>query len=313
MQLTFRSGVDELIWAMTTTRPNLAIASVKLSQANCCPHKILYHGLKHALKYLYSTKDEGIHFWHTSPRPEFYKGPTPTINSNWQDLLLNNRPQHEATVAHAFANSDWETCVKTRCSFGGTVIHLVGGTIAYKSKFQPTVAESSTEAEFVAAYDTGKMILYIRSVLWDLDIPQKAATVLHEDNNACTAMDNAPKPTPCMRHMDIKNFSLCQWVDRDLMHLERIDSTINMADHLTKGLQQVLFHRHMDFLLGHVPPKYSLVYVLLIRTYTDNFVDVKQIAPGSYTTPITARAARTHAPYHADYAGNPWLIVLYHG
>ena len=31
MQLTYRCGVGELIWAMTTTHPDLAYASVKLS------------------------------------------------------------------------------------------------------------------------------------------------------------------------------------------------------------------------------------------------------------------------------------------
>jgi hypothetical protein len=40
-----------------------------------------------------------------------------------------------------------------------------GGTIAYKTKFQPTVAGSTTEAEFMATYDTGKMILFIQSIL----------------------------------------------------------------------------------------------------------------------------------------------------
>jgi hypothetical protein len=48
----------------------------------------------------------------------------------------------------------------------------------------------------MAAYDTGKMILFVHSILWDLDIPQKAATVLYGDNDACTAMGNAQKPTP---------------------------------------------------------------------------------------------------------------------
>jgi hypothetical protein len=83
--------------------------------------------------------------------------------------------------------------VKTRCSFGGAVICLAGSTIAYKSKFQPTVAGSLTEAEFMAAYDTGKMILFVRSVRWDLGIPQEAASILYEDNKACTAMGNAQK------------------------------------------------------------------------------------------------------------------------
>jgi hypothetical protein len=48
----------------------------------------------------------------------------------------------------------------------------------------------------MAAYDIGKMILFVRSVLWDLGIPQEAATVIYEDNDACTAMGNAQKPAP---------------------------------------------------------------------------------------------------------------------
>jgi hypothetical protein len=46
MQLNYCAGVGKLIWAMTTCRPDLAFASVKLSQSNLCPHKIHYHGLK---------------------------------------------------------------------------------------------------------------------------------------------------------------------------------------------------------------------------------------------------------------------------
>jgi hypothetical protein len=75
------------------------------------------------------------------------------------------------------------TCVKTRRSFGGAVICLTGGTIAYKSKFQVTVAGSSTDNEFMAVYDTGKLILFVCSVLWDLGIPQEAVTILYKDNN----------------------------------------------------------------------------------------------------------------------------------
>ena len=163
MELTYRAGVGELIWAMTTTRPDLAFASVKLSQANYAPAATHFHGLKHALKYLYSTKDDGIYFWRTAHQNELQLGPPPPISSNKQDLLMSApRPEHAANIAHAYADSDWGTCVKTRRSFGGSVIRLAGGTIAYKSKFQPTVAGSSTEAEFMAAYDTGKMILFIR-------------------------------------------------------------------------------------------------------------------------------------------------------
>eukprot|EP00970_Alexandrium_tamarense_P016383 scaffold6418_cov269-Alexandrium_tamarense.AAC.1 len=70
---------------------------------------------------------------------------------------------------------------------------------------------SSTEAEFMAASDGGKMSLYIRSVLYDLGIPQWAAHELYEDNDACNAMANAGKPTTRTRHMDIRYHALRDW------------------------------------------------------------------------------------------------------
>ncbi len=140
MQLSYRAGVGELIWAMTTCHPDVAFVSVKLSQSNSCPHKIHYHGLKHALKYLYTTRDDGIYFWRPSPRLDLKEGPLPPIHSNKANLLLDDRPEHDAKVAHAYADSDWATCVKTRRLFGGSCICLAGGTVAYKTKFQPMVA-----------------------------------------------------------------------------------------------------------------------------------------------------------------------------
>ncbi len=185
--------------------------------------------------------------------------------------------------------------------------------MAYKTQFQPTVAGSSTEVENMLAYYTGKMILFVRSLLWDLGIPQDAATLLYEDNDACTAMANAQKPTPQTRHMDIKYFSLSEWVERDLMLLEHINTSINLADHFTKGLQTALFHCHADFILGHIPLAYSPVYRSIIGSYARNYAYLDNFVPSSFTTPITAAAAQVHAPILSDYADNPWIPILGHG
>jgi hypothetical protein len=110
MGLSYCSGVGKLIWAMMTCWPDLAFASVKLSQANACPHDHHFHGVKHCLKYLYNR----IYFWHTALCIEFKEGPIPRINSNKQDFLLDECPEYEANVLHAYADSDWATCVNTR-------------------------------------------------------------------------------------------------------------------------------------------------------------------------------------------------------
>jgi hypothetical protein len=156
------------------------------------------------------------------------------------------------------------------------------------------------------------MSLFIRSVLWDLDIPQETATIAYEDNDGCTAMGNAQKPTARTRHIDIKYFALCDWVERNLIRLECIDTSINISDHLMKAFSRILFHRHADYLLGHIPPKYSPVYHHAISTYTDNNEDYDRYVPDSFTTPTTAAAARVFAPLSVNIRGNPWLRILWH-
>ena len=126
-------------------------------------------------------------------------------------------------------------------------------------------------------------------------------------------MGNDQKPTSRTRHIDIKYFSLCKWVEPDLILLDRIDTSIKMSDHLTKSLQPLLFHRHADFLLGHIPPSYSPIYSTLVGTYMNHTINVDKFIPHSYTTPCTAAAARVHAPHRDDYASSPWLYILGHG
>jgi hypothetical protein len=220
MQLKYRAGVGELIWAMTTCRPDIAFTSIKLSQSISAPAKHHYHSLKHAIRYVYIIRNDGIYFWRTTPCMDLPDGPLPPVNSNHNDLLLDNRPNHDATITVAYGDSDWATCVKTHRSFSGICIQLAGGTIAYKTKFQPTVALSSTEAEFMAACDVGRMSLFMCSILWDLDIPQEAVTITYEDNDGCTAMGDAQKPTARTRQINIKYFALCDWVERGLLRLE---------------------------------------------------------------------------------------------
>jgi hypothetical protein len=44
-----------------------------------------------------------------------------------------------------------------------------------------------------------------------------------------------------MQHIDTKYFSLCDWVERDLIILEQIDTPINIANHLTPKFYRAFF------------------------------------------------------------------------
>jgi hypothetical protein len=67
MQIKYKGGIGELIWAMTTCRHNITFTSTKLSQSNSALAKHHYHSLKHAICYLYITLNDGVYFWHTNP------------------------------------------------------------------------------------------------------------------------------------------------------------------------------------------------------------------------------------------------------
>ena len=128
------------------------------------------------LKYLYQTRADSIYYWRATPNMLLPKFPPPPILSNAHDLLLDDHPIHAANDLHAYMDSEWATCPKTHRSIGGVNLRLTGNTIAHKSKLQPTVAQSSTDAEYIEAADCGKMILFYRSILWDLGVPQCTAT-----------------------------------------------------------------------------------------------------------------------------------------
>ncbi|KAL7523114.1 hypothetical protein ACHAWF_000378, partial [Thalassiosira exigua] len=173
---------------------------------------------------------------------------------------MDGRPNHDALELHAYMDSGWAACPRTRRSFGGRVLFVAGGPSHYRACLQPTVSDSSTMAELIETSSTGKGILFVRSVMYDLGIPQGAATLAYKDNDATTAVANSEKPTSRRRHVDIRYFALCEWVERDLMKLERIDTSQNISYNLTKQLGTVLFYRHTDYIMGRVPPKYSVCY-----------------------------------------------------
>ena len=73
----------------------------------------------------------------------------------------------------------------------GISIKIAGVCVYYKIRYQPTISLSSTEAEFIAACDAAKVILYIRLILEDIGVPQEKATNLYEDNQGALLMANS--------------------------------------------------------------------------------------------------------------------------
>jgi len=131
---------------------------------------------------------------------------------------------------------------------------FAGAVVAYKTINQNYIAISSTESELYALAETGKMMLYIRSILDDLDVKQSPTSIIYEDNQGCIHITEARKPTKRTRHIDIRNFVILDWIERDLMEVKKIPIADNASDTLTKALPRITFHRHNDTLMGRRDP-----------------------------------------------------------
>ena len=103
-------------------------------------------------------------------------------DGNYDDTQVPTRQQHNITKLTGAVDSDHAGDMKHRKSVTGIAVKLAGGAVLYKTAYQQVIAHSSTEAEFVAACDGGKYILYLRSLLEEIGLQQEDATILYEDN-----------------------------------------------------------------------------------------------------------------------------------
>ena len=256
---SYRQAIGELIYALVTCRPDISFAAIKLSQYSASPALCHFNAVKDIFRFLKATKDDGIYYWRSEPRLDLPQKVIPPCkpDENYDELSIPERQDCNSSRLVAAVDSDHAGDVSHRKSVSGIVIKLAGGAVLYKTAYQATIAQSSTEAEFTAAADAAKYILYLRSLLEEIGLLQEDATVLYEDNQGALLMANAQRPTKRTRHMDIKTFGLQDWVKRDLLCLKRIATADNYSDAMTKNVGRTLFYRHMNFIMGRIVPAYA--------------------------------------------------------
>ena len=254
----YRQAIGEMIYAMVTCRPDLSYTIIKLSQYSTRPAETHFKAVQQVYQYLYQTKNDGIYYWRSTPRHDLPSVPAPQLqhDDNYDYNESSERQVNQPSILNSAVDSDYAGDHSHRKSVTGLTIQLAGGAIVYKTRFQDTIALSSTEAKFTAAAEAGKFILYVRSIVEELGIPQRYATTLYEDNQGAILMANAQQPTKRTRHMDIKTFALQEWCEQDLLILHKIHTQHNWADALTKAQGRILFYRHMHHIMGRLKPAY---------------------------------------------------------
>ena len=108
------------------------------------------------------------------------------------DLISSDAPRK---VELPFTDSDFQSDVDDRKSISGFIFTCNGGAVSWKSSKQTITADSTTEAEYIAASDAAKEAVWIRKFVSELGVVPsiESAVPLFCDNNEAIALEKEPR------------------------------------------------------------------------------------------------------------------------
>ena len=218
----YLSLIGALLW-ITLTRPDIATAVSRASSHSSSPTLAHWRAALRILRYAVATSNLGLSY-----------------------PIATSPPVVSAYVDAAFGNES------SRRSHYGFAIVLSRCLVAWTTKATPMVCLSTGEAEFVAATECCKSIMWLRGLLREIGLPCTAPSPVFEDNQACVAMVKNHMVTGRNRHFCIKMAWLRQQVSCGQMRFCFVPSKHNVADIFTKILPDVQFTRLRSLLMS--PP-----------------------------------------------------------
>ena len=212
LRTQYQSAVGGLLFIMLATRPDIAAAVGIVSQYMSNPTEQHWSAVKRIFRYLRGSATLGI------------------------QLGSSKTPQK----LQCYSDSDWARCLDTRRSTTG-YLTLLGGPISWQSKKQPTVALSSTEAEYLALGEAVKEVFLMKSLLGELGEAQEGPVDVLEDNQGCIALAKNPVSHARSKHIDIRHHFIRDAVEEGVINLVYCRTDEMLADILTKPLPREQF------------------------------------------------------------------------
>ncbi|KAJ1043916.1 hypothetical protein NDA10_005320 [Ustilago hordei] len=231
--------VGKLLWVANSTRPDLSLTVGILARHMREPSQEHYQAAQRVLRYLESTRQVG--------------------------LVYRASESQESLVAHSDANWASDATIQRR-STSGSVALVYGNPVAWKSATQKCVSLSAVEAEFIAATEATREVLFLKQLLRSIGIATGTPTV-YSDNTGCIQVSKDPAQHWKLKHIDTKYHFVRNNVQEGRVQIKYVDTTRNLADVLTKpigrqAMQQARSGLHLQIpaaVYGTGSPSYATV------------------------------------------------------
>ena len=145
---------------------------------------------------------------------------------------------------HGYTDSSLGDQTDDRHSTSGYVLILSNGAISWSSRKQKTVAQNTTEAEYMAMTDATNQAAWYQSFLTELGYKVDDPIPLHGDNKG--AIDLALNPVTGRRskHIAIRHHVIREYIENDTISLICTPTAEMVADGFTKSLPRALLLQH---------------------------------------------------------------------
>jgi len=139
-----------------------------------------------------------------------------------------------------YTDSDWAGDSLTRRSTSGYCFYIGQGTISWSCKKQPTVALSSTEAEYRGLMNSTCESIWIRKFLKDVGIHIPQACIF-SDNMSAIKLAHNPVFHARTKHIEIHYHFVREKVQEGCVDIKYCPTIEQIADIFTKALGKAKF------------------------------------------------------------------------
>jgi hypothetical protein len=204
--IPFQEAVGSLMYAAQATRPDIAFAVGVMSRFNNNYGKTHWVAVKRIFRYLRQSASTKLVYRKTN-----------------EDLI-------------GFSDSDWGGDKRDLKSTTGYTFVLSGAAISWNSKKQPTVAKSTTEAEYMALSMAATEAIWLKGLHKEL-VPQASDVVeIFCDNKGSIDLSRNPGYRPKTKHIAVQHHFIRDRIAIGDILVKQIETTNMVADCLTKGL-----------------------------------------------------------------------------
>jgi hypothetical protein len=141
-----------------------------------------------------------------------------------------------------FSDADFAGCRVDRKSTSGTCQFLGSSLVSLSSRKQSSVAQSTTEVEYVAAASFGSQLLWITYTLSDFGEECSHVPLMCDSTSAISVAEN-PVLHSRTKHIELRYHFLRDNVEKGNIDLIHVLTEKQLADILTKPLDQATFAR----------------------------------------------------------------------